>query len=207
MGQNNATLYNGTAFATAEVGQGFSFDGVNDWASLGDPSSLAFTSSFSIEGWIKVNAVNPNANFESIMFRGDNRGGLDPYQLQVLPGGDLKFAINGTSGGASVSAPISVGQLVHVAATLDDATGAMTLYENGVVVAHTFTPNRPFGDLDPTQNPGVGIGNSNYQANYNVPFNGLIDELAVYNRALTPGEVLGIAKTGSSGKVFSPGRQ
>jgi hypothetical protein len=65
MGQNNATLVNGTAFAAAEVGKGFSFDGVNDWASLGDPSSLAFTSSFSIEGWIKVNALNPNANFES----------------------------------------------------------------------------------------------------------------------------------------------
>jgi hypothetical protein len=79
----------------------------------------------------------------------------------------------------------------------------MSLYENGTVVAYGVTPNRPFRDLDPTQNPGVGIGNSNYQSNYNVPFNGLIDELSVYNRALTPSEVLGIVKAGSSGKVLS----
>ena len=37
-----------------------------------------------------------------------------------------------------------------------------------------------------------------------MPFNGLIDELSVYNRALTAGEVLGIYKAGSSGKVISP---
>ena len=97
-----------------------------------------------------------------------------------------------------------MGQFVHVAATLDDATGAMTLYENGAVVAQTTTTVRPFGALDPTQEPGVGIGNSNALDNYNVPFNGLIDELSVYNRALTPSEVLGIYKAGSSGKVISP---
>ena len=34
-----------------------------------------------------------------------------------------------------------------------------------------------------------------------MPFNGLIDELSVYNRALTAGEVLDIDKAGSSGKV------
>src|SRR5262249_30392329 len=80
----------------------------------------------------------------------------------------------------------------------------MTIYENGAVVAQQVTTLRPFGALDPTQQPGVGIGNSNALSNYDVPFNGLIDELTVYNRALTAGEVLGIYKAGSSGKVISP---
>jgi hypothetical protein len=38
----------------------------------------------------------------------------------------------------------------------------MTLYENGAVVAQTTTTIRPFGTLDPTQQPGVGIGNSGH---------------------------------------------
>ncbi len=123
----------------------------------------------------------------------------------ILPNGDLQFRIDNSSNqGASVEAPIATGQWVHVAATLDDGTGAMTLYENGAVVAQTTTTVRPFATLDPTQEPGVGIGNSNALDNYDVPFNGLIDELTVYNRALTPGEVLGIYKAGSSGKVVSP---
>ena len=207
-GLNNATLSNVT-YSSGEVGKAFSFNGNNGWAALGDPSSLAFTNSFTIEGWIKVNGLPTNYNFGSIMFRGDDRPGLDPYQLDIVPNGDLQFQITGTPGAATggtanLEAPIPLGQFVHVAATLDDATGLMTLYENGTVVAQTVTTVRPFGPLDPTQKPGVGIGNSNDLANYNVPFNGLIDELSVYNRALTSGEVLGIDKAGSSGKVVSP---
>jgi outer membrane protein assembly factor BamB len=208
LGLNNATLTNVT-YATGEVAQAFSFNGTNGWAALGDPSSLAFTASFSIEGWIKANGLPINYNAGSIMFRGDDRGGLDPYSLGILPNGNLQFLITGspgtaTAGSPAVEAPIPMGQFVHVAATLDDATGAMTLYENGAVVAQTTTTARPFGPLDPTQEPGVGIGNSNALDNYDIPFNGLIDELTVYNRALTAGEVLGIARAGSSGKVISP---
>jgi hypothetical protein len=199
-GLNNATLTNVT-YAAGEVGQAFSFNGTNSWAALGDPPSLAFTASFTIEGWIKVNGLPTNYNFGSIMFRGDDRGGLDPYQLVITKNGDLQFGINSTTSGAGVEAPVPMGQLVHVAATLDDGTGAMTLYENGAVVAQTTTPVRPFGPLDPTQQPGVGIGNSNALSNYDVPFNGLIDELSVYNRALTAGEVQGIYSAGSAGKI------
>ncbi|HVC96577.1 MAG TPA: LamG-like jellyroll fold domain-containing protein [Pirellulales bacterium] len=203
LGLNNATLSNVT-YATGEVGKAFSFNGSNGWAALGDPSSLAFTSSFTIEGWVDVKGLPTNYNFGSIMFRGDDRPGLDPYVLSIQPNGDLLFQISSTTAGAMVEAPVPMGQLVHVAATLDDGTGLMTLYENGAVVAQNTTTIRPFGALDPTQEPGVGIGNSNALDNYDVPFNGLIDELTVYNRALTSSEVLGIDKAGSSGKIISP---
>jgi hypothetical protein len=204
LGLNNATLSNVT-YATGEVGKAFSFNGTNSWAAVGDPSSLAFTQSFTIEGWIKVNGLPTSGWGPPIMFRGDDRPGLDPYVLSVQPNDNLQFSINDAAGnGPTIDAPIPLGQFVYVAATLDDGTGAMTLYENGAVVAQTTTTARPFATLDPTQNPGVGIGNSNYEPNFNVPFNGLIDELTVYNRALTAGELFGIYKAGSSGKVISP---
>ena len=201
MGLNDATLSNVT-YATGEVGKAFSFNGTNGWAALGDPSSLAFTSSLSIEGWIKVNAFSSSGGV--ILFRGDDRPGLDPYILSADPDGTLKFHVQSLTTGSDLKIPLATGQLIHVAATLDDATGSMSLYVNGVLAAQTVTTARPFGPLDPTQQPGVGIGNSNAPSNYNVPFNGLIDELSVYNRALTPGEVFGIYKAGSSGKVISP---
>ncbi|MFO0968009.1 MAG: Calx-beta domain-containing protein [Gemmataceae bacterium] len=201
MGLNDATLSN-VSYATGEVGKAFSFNGTNGWAALGDPSSLAFTSSLSIEGWIKVNAFSSSGGV--ILFRGDDRPGLDPYILSADPDGTLKFHVQSLTTGSDLKIPLATGQLIHVAATLDDATGSMSLYVNGVLAAQTVTTARPFGPLDPTQQPGVGIGNSNAPSNYNVPFNGLIDELSVYNRALTPGEVFGIYKAGSSGKVISP---
>jgi hypothetical protein len=204
LGLNNATL-TGVTYATGEVGQAFSFNGSNSSAKVADSSSLAFTNSFTIEGWIKVNALPASGSHGEIMFRGDDRGGLDPYTLSVEPNGNLSFTVTpAADNGSNLQTPISTGQWTHIAATLDDATGLMSLYVNGALAAQTTTDVRPFANLDPTQNPAVGIGNSNDPTSYNVPFNGLIDELSVYNRALTPGEVLGIDKAGSSGKVISP---
>jgi hypothetical protein len=202
MGLNNATLYNGTTYAAGEVGRAFSFDGVNDRADLGDPDSLKFTASMTIEGWILVRGYSTTTNSQ-IFWRGDDRGGLDPYKLNIHPDGKLHFLVtNASNTPAELVAPVPLGQLIHVAATLDDATGSMKLYENGAIVAQAVTGVRPFRDLDPTLHPTVGIGNAN--TSFNSPFNGLIDELSVYNRALTPGEVLDIYKAGSSGKVLSP---
>jgi hypothetical protein len=196
-GLNNATLYNGTTYAAGKVQQAFSFDGLDDRAELGDPDSLKFTASMSIEGWILVRGYTPGTQ-EAILFRGDGHG-LDPYQLTIWNDGKLTFKVTGTTGSASVAAPVPLGQLIHVAATLDDATGAMTLYENAAVVAQTVTTIRPVRDLDPAYNPGIGIGNS--PSAYNIPLNGLIDELSVYNRALTAGEVQGIYSAGTAGKI------
>ena len=150
---------------------------------LAIPAACAFTTSFSIEGWIKVNGLPTNYNFGSIMFRGDDRGGLDPYQLVIQPNGDLQFQINSTTRVTAIRGPDPDGAVCPRGRhTGRRDRGLMTLYENGAVVAQTTTTVRPFGPLDPTQQPGVGIGNSNALSNYDVPFNGLIDELSVYNR-------------------------
>jgi hypothetical protein len=202
-GLNNATL-TGVTYATGQVGQAFSFDGTDDSAKVADSSNLAFTASLTIEGWIKVNALPASGSHGEIMFRGDDRSSLGPYSLSVELNGNLSFQITAVGNGSDIQTPISTGQWTHVAASLDDATGLMSLYVNGVLAAQSTSDVRPFATLDPTQNPAVGIGNSNDPAHYNVPFNGLIDELSVYNRALAPGEVLGIDKSGSSGKVINP---
>jgi hypothetical protein len=203
-GLNNGTWDNGTEYVPGEVGQAFHFDGYNR-VMLADTPSLAFTGSMSIEGWVRVDGLpNSGIGLGAILFRGDDRGGLDPYQLSIDPNDSLFFQVVNASGAAArISAPITIGQFIHVAATLDDATGAMTLYENGAIVARTVTAVRPFGPLDPNYHPGVGIGNANgtIATSYNAPFYGPIDELAVYNRAISAGEVAGIYNAGAGGKI------
>jgi hypothetical protein len=190
------------------VGQAFSFDGSNDRAQAADSPSLAVTGSMTIEGWLRVDAfpAGAPADHGEILFRGDDRGGLDPYSLSVEPNGNLLFQVSGLSGGVGVQAPVPTGQFVHVAATLDDATGAMRLYVNGELAASMTTTVRPFADLDPASNPSVGIGNhGGYPTSpHNFPFDGLIDELSIYNRALTGEEVQQIYGAGSAGKIKSP---
>jgi len=120
-GLNNATLSNGTTYAAGKVGQAFSFDGVDDRAAVADADSLKFTASMSIEGWILVRAYLTTGNTQ-VFWRGDDRAPLVPYKLYIAPDGKLHFQVNNASS-ADVHAPVPLGQLVHVAATLDDATG------------------------------------------------------------------------------------
>lgn len=205
-GLNNATLMNGATFAPGEVGQAFQFDGVDDVAQVTDSDSLKLTGSMTIEAWVRVDAYPQSVvGHGEIFFRGDDRTGLDPYSLSIEPDGSVQFQIQSLTAVAQVRAAIPLGQFMHVAATLDDASGVMRLYINGELQAQTETTVRPFGDLDPASNPGVGIGNNGGfpGTTQNRPFDGLIDELTIYNRALSPDEVQRIYAAGSDGKIKS----
>ena len=85
--------------------------------------------------------------------------------------------------------PLHLNQPLHVAGTLDDATGAQKLFINGEEVASQVTNLRPFAVLDPSLKPGVGIGDlqSTLLPQF---FDGIIDEVRISNIALTPSEFL-----------------
>ena len=81
------------------------------------------------------------------MFRGDDPSGLDPYKLQIN-GTDLFFHIENNSGQvAELTAPLSsyLGRWTHVAATVDDTTGKVSLYINGTLASSITTRVRPLG--------------------------------------------------------------
>jgi hypothetical protein len=203
-GEADGSLYRGVTFAAGKVGRCFSFDGISSGINVPDVPALALTNSLTIECWLFV----PSAPLVPgmVLFRGDTRPGLDPYYVSVEPqagtSGMLNFVVwNADNINTSISAPMPLGAWTHVAATLDDCAGLMRLYTNAVVAAETNTTIRPLGALDPNYQPGIGIGNHSSQPGpFNYPFHGLIDELSVYNRALSSNEVQAIYRAGSAGK-------
>lgn len=201
-GYNNGTLYNGVTFAPGKVGQAFDFDGQSARISVEDDASLKITSSLTIETWLNVRSAD-DAGF--ILFRGDNRPGLDPYVLAIEPGSLLRFHIESLTEGVDLDTPITLNQWHHVAAVLEDATNTMRIYIDGTLVAQELTSVRPFRDLDPGSVPGIGIGNHGGYPDtpYDYPYDGLIDELSLYNRALTGAEIAAIYHAGSAGKCLT----
>jgi hypothetical protein len=186
---NNGVNQN-VALTSGVVGQAFACDPENfPWGTftgiqIADRPAYALTNSLTIEGWIR-----PRGDGYLIFWRGDNRPGTDPYYLSMQANNTLRFGIcdaNGT--GAFVETTVNYFAWTHVAATLDGAAGTLNIYTNGVLAAQTATAIRPFGDLLPDQSPGVGIGNLNDGGN-NFPFFGDIDEIGLYNRALSAGEI------------------
>jgi len=111
----------------------------------------------------------------------------------------------GTSGSYfdTVAGVVPVGVFGHVAVTIQGTTA--TVYVNGVQVAGQYFSGQGFqssqSSLTANRSSDHGaltIGNGN-----TIPFTGLIDELSIYNRALTAAEIQAIYNAGSAGKCNS----
>ncbi len=177
-----------------------SFNGSSQRIFIADNPKFQLTQSLTLEAYINLHALPTHDGGSVIIFRGDDRNGLDPYSLAISPDGRLFFRINdGTvQNGPFISAPLpSLDTWFYVAGTLDNQTGAWNLYINSSLVASTTTSIRPFGLLQSNQEPGLGIGDlqSNYGLEY---FNGLIDEVRISDQALTPNQLLGAVPEPSS---------
>lgn len=164
------------------------FNGINQRVFIPDSPEFALADSFTIEASFFVRSSSPSLNSQ-ILFRGDDRGGFDPYYLTVT-GSSIRLVINSTTSEAVVTAALpGYNQWVHAAGTLDDATGRMNLYVNGVLASSIVTLVRPLTNLDLAWSPGLGIGNTQGSA-YPQYFDGRIDEVRIADRALVPSEFL-----------------
>ena len=203
MGQNSLVdmSTNLTLYTNGVVGQAFSFNGTDQKLHLDDTNapSLAFSNSFSIEGWIL-----PNTTTGTIFQRGGGAFPMDhAYSLDFNGGGNLEWFVNDTNHviGTPAVAPIVAGVFSHVAATFNSTNRVLNLYVNGVLVNSGSQPNPQLVTLPSIPLLGVGIGNNGSgDPMFNTPFNGLIDELSVFDRELTIAEVQHIYASGSAGK-------
>ncbi len=186
----------GIAYATGMSGEAFDFNASQRRVSIADSPEFILTNSFSIEGWI-----NPRQSVSGfIFFRGDNRPGLDAWTIDMYQSGQINFQIDDEQNNyARVLAPVQVNQWQHIAATFDGSSGDMKVYVNGTLTAQTNTIVRPVGALDPNSEPALGIGNHGGTF-HQFPFDGLIDELSLYSRALSAAEVQAVFLAGSAGK-------
>jgi hypothetical protein len=116
-----------------------------------------------IEGWLRVDSSSG-----TVIERRRSADFMRSYSLYVIGDGALNFSVwyDGQSSVGIFSPPLPAGQLVHFAATLDDATGQMKMYVNGGLVSQLTTNRRPFNVPDAR----TYVGN----------INGITDELSVY---------------------------
>jgi hypothetical protein len=168
------------------------YNGYNQRVFVPDSPLLQLTHSLTIEAFVKTEPMLPGTGGGAdILARGDTRPALDPYKLVLQqPGNILTFVVyNASDQFAEVSYTVPFDQWLHVAGTLDDATGQMKLYVNGNPVASTTTSIRPLGALDPAYSPGLGIG-SDQTGQYAEYLNGWLDEVRLSDTALDPSQFL-----------------
>jgi len=208
---NAAALLNGVTFTDGEVGRAFLFDGVDDRVIVSNAPALNFgpAQNFSIEAWIQPIAAITDFGVQSIV---DKR-----YTPNFTAAVGYAFALgNGKLSCQLADAPLTPldftsytspgpdlrdGRWHHVAMTVNRLfTNGGHLYVDGNVVL-TFDPTVQPGDLSTTE--PLRIGNHADPA-LNSHFKGRIDEVAIYNRALSAAEIQAIFSAGSAGKCATP---
>ncbi|HTL73522.1 MAG TPA: LamG domain-containing protein [bacterium] len=213
IGHNNLELTE-VSFADGQVGRAFMMNGFGSCMRLSD--RVVFNpgdgDGLTISAWIKPSDV---AGFHPILEwnPSDKLPGVIGVQFWIgnVPGsqGVLAAHFVGTDRQphSIISPPGTVvaGRFQHVAATYDKATGGGMLYLNGMVVARAlwnkFTPLTT-GDFwisrRPTDHPGDWT--------YNTFFSGLLDEISIYNRALSAEEIADLVTEENHGEPLSPNR-
>ena len=194
---NNGTLENGATFASGQVGQGFSFDGVNDHVSIGNPPSLKFTDELTIDAWTNPNDLSEGQDAAIVAKWGQSLS-LDSYWFGIgKQGGVLKVAgaigVSGVQDFGLYGGDIPANTWSHVAMTYDNVTGANILYLDGQQVG---SRTRLGGIFASDKNVRIGLQGSMAPR----PFPGLIDEVEIFDRALSAGEIQAIYAAGSAGK-------
>ncbi|MCA8968612.1 MAG: LamG domain-containing protein [Planctomycetes bacterium] len=165
------------------------FDGEDDRIAVPDHEALHLPASMTLEATVQVERY-ANDGLEQIVFRGDSRAGFDPWYLAVDAQGRLVFEVTDDQNETSIlrsPRALPIGAILHVAGTLDDATGTQSLWINAERVATGHTKIRAIADLS-GPDPGIGIGN--WQIAGPQSFCGTIDEVRISNIALAPHELL-----------------
>ena len=214
VGGNNGILVNGTGFTTGEVGNAFNLNGVNNYVLVNPslPSNLDVgqESGLTFEAWIKPTTTNvqmPLFEYERV-FGSQNAVDVGSLFYINLPSAGCLYANFPDTNDLShefgtTSAVLTAGVWQHVALTYDKASGLASMYFNGSIVQQvnlgSFVIQTSFSNLL--------FGARTFYGSATMPsdkFSGGLDEISLYNRALSAAEIAAIYEAGSAGKCASP---
>lgn len=177
----NATLINGTTYAAGKINNSFSFDGVNDYASISN-DVFKPTSNYTISFWVNVSDLSVN---RSIFTTGT--GTSNGIRIFLNTSGNIVFAVNG--GSLTTISTLSTSTWYHVSCVYD-GTGKK-IYLNGVLNRSDSVTTIPTWAVS----GNICIFGRYITASYYM--NGKIDEIALWdNRAITSAEALELYNSG-----------
>jgi hypothetical protein len=173
---NDGTTAN-TGWAAGKFGGALSFNGTSSWVTVADSPSLDLTTAMTLEAWVNPNALG--TTWRTVLFKTTTGGmvySLYANQDGTRPVGQVSIGGEQEAVGA---AALPLNAWSHLAATFDGSS--LRLYVNGALAGTTAVS----GTI-PASTDALRIGGNSVWPEW---FSGLIDDVRVYDRALTPSEI------------------
>ena len=184
--ENHGELKNGVSYSGTDGGS-LSFDGVDDYVDVIETTNT-FSGSFSVSLWYyaKIDTGEYRIFFETNGYRVSSGAGLAMYQYDNFWSIWGRPTTNGSNTNMINSSAGSLGLNVwkNITLTRDINTGSLVLYLNGVSSGSYSGNTADYYELNTTRKYNIGGGRTEYFSNSN------ISQVSIYNRALTPSEIL-----------------
>ncbi len=183
VGETNAGYYDfitsGPTWVAGKFGKGLSFDGVDDHVSAPDSPSLSPTSGITIAAWVKLNTAG--SNWQPISFKEGPEGRA--WWFGFFPG--RADRIHWSNGGLSIwdlscDIPSALNTWRYIVVTYESGGIGRKMFVNGALICSDIST----GNLLDTSGT-LYIGGGGWQ-----PINGIIDDVMIFSRALTPDEIV-----------------
>ncbi|MEZ4868081.1 MAG: LamG-like jellyroll fold domain-containing protein [Caldilineaceae bacterium] len=183
MGVNPGERRNGTTFTAGKIGQSFSFDGNDDYI-FASGEGIDDLQELTIAAWVQIDSLTPGKIARFVTLGGEKAvlrydGASPPHQYL-----HFYMQINDELQHIWVDDIVEPGSFHHVAGTYDIRT--MTLYWDGAKVGSH--------EVEGTVARGDGV----FLSLQDEPLNGALDEVAIYDRALSATEITELFSNSSS---------
>lgn len=193
---NHGSLH-GPAFVPGKVGMALSFDGKDDFVECADQPSLNPSQALTICAWVRPESWLKLADSQDYLLSKDDWArGSHGFVLRFAFGGQLDLTLGQGNGWAGVKteARAPLDQWVHVAAVYDGRHEVVLV--NGVEQGSSPVAKPVVASRFPLR-----IGRGAYADERR--FHGLIDEVAVFDAALTAADIKTIHDLGIAGEPLA----
>ncbi|MBP8304934.1 MAG: discoidin domain-containing protein [Phycisphaerae bacterium] len=184
----DGTAMNGPTFQDSRpgLGQAIWFDGTFErYVELPIGTLISTLNSVTVTTWVNVDTT-VDAGYQRVFdFGTSSAAGYMFLSASAGRHGVIRFAITSGSGESTISSPTrDVAGWHHMAVVIDGTARTMQLVHDGDVVAEGTTETLP---TDLGQTPQNWLGRSQYDGDSY--YSGALDDLRIYDRALSMGEV------------------
>ncbi len=187
-GTNHGTASGGATTKVGKIDRAGSFDGVDDYVTVLDNPSLEGMTQLTITGWIYP--TNLTSGDRDIIWKGDHGGGRPYGSWLDWTGTTYRFQfvftdneLNGVS--SAFTYTIQNNTWYHFTVTfIANTTTGIRFYVNGLEVSGSPSSSSTVDNIRTGSGYNVVFGGST-----GYYYNGLIDEIRIYNHALTAAEV------------------
>ena len=188
---NHGTLVNGPIWAEGNDGGALQFDGSNDYVNLGTPAELYIPDNYTYTAWFRVGEdINGDSDAQYLLCIGSRSDLVFGVEDNVGVDGDLALHYYDTAPGFN---SLGVGKTVwsagdwHMVAGTKDSTGHKIYLDGELKNSDTNTRNDNYATTRIVSIGAMGWNNDEY-------YNGTIDDVRIYNRALEQDEIQNIMR-------------